>query len=144
MELDDTIQLLKECDSGIKMAVNSIDELAEHVKSPNLREIFTKYRHEHEAVGKYIQDMLNKYNTDGKDPSGMAKAMSWLKINTKLLQEPTDHEVADLMMDGCNMGIKSICKYQNKYDGATKEAKSITDAIVQLEEKLMKELRPYL
>lgn len=144
MELDDTIQLLKECDSGIKMAVNSIDELAEHVKSPNLREIFTKYRHEHEAVGKCIQDMLNKYNTDGKDPSGMAKAMSWLKINTKLLQEPTDHEVADLMMDGCNMGIKSICKYQNKYDGATKEAKSITDAIVQLEEKLMKELRPYL
>ena len=88
--------------------------------------------------------MLNKYNTDGKDPSGMAKAMSWLKINTKLLQEPTDHEVADLMMDGCNMGIKSICKYQNKYGGATKEAKSITDAIVQLEEKLMKELRPYL
>lgn len=144
MEQDDTIQLLCECDSGVKLAVNSIDELAEHVAKEDLKEIFRRYRKEHEAIGKRIQDHLASYQEDGKDPTVMTKAMSWIKINAKLMQNPTDQEVADLMMDGCNMGIKSVCKYRNMYKSAKEEAKVIAKDIVDLEEKLMKELRSYL
>lgn len=144
MEQDDTIQLLCECDSGVKLAVNSIDELAEHVMEEDLKEIFRRYRKEHEAIGKRIQDHLSSYQEDGKDPTAMAKAMSWIKINAKLMQNPTDQEVADLMMDGCNMGIKSVCKYRNMYKSAKEEAKVIAKDIVELEEKLMKELQSYL
>lgn len=144
MEKDDTIKLLCECDSGIKIAVNSIDELTEHVVSITLKDILTQYRKDHEAIGKHIQDMLTKYQMEGKDPNSMVKAMSWLKINAKLIQNPTDHEVADIMMDGCNMGIKSVCKYRNQYRAANEEAKSIVEDIVSLEQKLMIELRSYL
>lgn len=144
MEQDDTIQLLCECDNGIKLAVNSIDELTEHATEENLKEVFKRYRKEHEAIGKRIQDMLAQYKEDGKDPTAMTKAMSWLKINAKMMQKPTDHEVADLMMDGCNMGIKSICKYQNMYKSANEKVKALAKDIIELDEKLMLELRPYL
>lgn len=140
----DTLQLLKECDSGIKTAVASIDEIKDHVKDVTLAKIFEQYKHDHEELGKRIQTMLEKEALEGKDPNAMVKAMSWMKINAKLIQKPTDAEAADLMMDGCNMGIKSVCKYQNKYGAADEGAKTIAKDLVDLESKLMIELRAYL
>lgn len=144
MEQNDTIQLLRECDCGTKIAVNSIDDLSERAKSQQLKEIFARYRKEHEAIGKRILEELEKYKETGKNPSSFVKAMSWLKIKFKLLMQPSDHTVADLMMDGCNMGIKSLCRYHNKYDGATPQAKELSDSLVRIEEQLMKELHGYV
>lgn len=144
MEKDDTVQLLDECDSGIKMAVASIDALKDRVKDSTLRKIFEQYKHDHEELGKRVMIQLGKHDDEGKDPNPIAKAMSWMKINTKMLQNPTDHEVADLMMDGCNMGIKSVCRYQNQYKAADEKAKVIAKDLVDLEQKLMIELRAYL
>lgn len=33
----DTLELLRECDSGIKMAVGSIDEVSGHIKNTELK-----------------------------------------------------------------------------------------------------------
>lgn len=144
MKNDDTKQLLEECDSGIKSAINSIDELTEHVQDETLKKIFQQYRHDHEELGSRVQNLLARYQDEGKDPSAFVKAMAWMKINVKCLQDSTDHTVADLMMDGCNMGIKSVCKYQNKYKAACEDAKTIAKDLVDLEQKLMVELRAYL
>lgn len=144
MEHDDTVQLLDECDAGIKTAVASIDELVDHTKDETLKKIFEQYRRDHEELGRRVQNQLARFHGEGKDSNPMAKAMSWMKINAKMFRNPTDHEVADLMMDGCNMGIKSVCRYQNKYKGAEDKAKAIAKDLVDLEQKLMLELRAYL
>ena len=144
MERDDTIELLQECDKGIKTAVASIDELKDKVKDETLKKIFEQYKHDHEELGRRILHQESQWNSESKDPNPMVKAMSWMKINTMMLQNPTDHEAASLMMDGCNMGIKSVCKYQNKYKAASEEAKVIAKDLVDLEQKLMVELRAYL
>lgn len=144
MEQDDTRQLLEECDAGIKTAVASIDEIKDRVQDGNLRKIFEQYKHDHEELGRRLESELNHYHSEGKDPNPMAKAMSWMKINAKMFNHPTDQEAADLMMDGCNMGIKSVCKYQNKYQAANECAKTIAKDLVDLEQKLMVELRAYL
>lgn len=144
LENDDTIQLLSECDAGIKTAVASIDEIKDHIDDPDLKKIFEQYKHDHEELGRRIIDELSKYHEEGKDPNPMAKAMSWMKINTKMFNNPSAHEAADLMMDGCNMGIKSVCKYQNKYKAANENAKTYANDLVDLEQKLMVELRAFL
>lgn len=144
VEHDDTIQLLSECDAGIKTAVASIDEIKDHIEDESLMKIFEQYKHDHEELGRRIQDELNKYHEEGKDPKPMAKAMSWMKINAKMFNNPSVHEAADLMMDGCNMGIKSLCKYQNKYKAANHNAKTYAKDLVDLEQKLMIELRAFL
>jgi len=144
MEHDDTIQLLSECDKGIKTAVASIDEIKDRVDDETLRKIFEQYKHDHEELGRRILKQEQKEHTEEKNPNPIVKAMSWMKINAMMIQNPTDHEAASLMMDGCNMGIKSVCKYQNKYQAASEEAKTIAKDLVDLEQKLMVELRAYL
>ena len=44
MENNDTIQLLKECDSGTKMAVDSINEILDKVKATELRDVLNDSR----------------------------------------------------------------------------------------------------
>lgn len=74
----------------------------------------------------------------------MAKGMSWIKTNAKLAMDNSDAAVADLMTDGCNMGVKSLCKYLNQYKAADESSKSIAKRLIELEEKLTIDMRTFL
>ena len=114
----DTVRLLRECDSGIRMGVDSIGDVLKHVKSEDLRRILTTCKVEHEKLKEELDRLLHKYQDEGKDPNPIAKGMSWMKTNAKLMMEESDATVACLMTDGCNMGVKSLSKYLNQYKAA--------------------------
>ena len=140
----DTIKLLRECDAGVKMGVSSIEDVLDNVKSTELEKLLTDCKTEHEKLDKEIQELLDKYQDDGKEPAPIAKGMSWMKTNIKLAMEESDATIADLMTDGCNMGVKSLNKYLNKYKGADEVSKDITKRLINLEEKLTVDIRKFL
>ena len=140
----DTIKLLRECDAGIKMGIASIDDVLDRVKSENLRKKLTDCKKEHEQLQSEIQKLLDQYHDDGKDPNPIAKGMSWIKANMKLGMEQSDATVADLMTDGCNMGVKSLNKYLNQYKAADEISKDITKRLIHLEEQLAIDIRQFL
>ena len=140
----DTIKLLRECDAGVKMGVTSINEVYEHVKSREFQECLNRCKEEHEKLGDEIRLLLDRYQDDGKEPNPIAKSMSWMKTNMKLGLDDSDRTVADLMTDGCNMGVKSLNRYLNQYEAADEVSKDITKRLINLEEKLAIQLRGYL
>ena len=140
----DTIRLLRECDAGIKMGVESIDEVLEYVGSEGLSEKLSKCKAEHEKLNGEVQKLLDKYHDEGKDPNPIAKGMSWMKTNVKLSLKASDHTIADLITDGCNMGVKSLNKYLNEYKAADEVSKDITKRLINLEEQLAVDIREYL
>lgn len=140
----DTIKLLRECDAGIKMGVASIDEVLEYVKNDTLRQDLEKYRNEHVQLQDEIQVLLDEYHDDGKEPNPIAKGMSWMKTNVKLGMDESDHTIADLMTDGCNMGVKSLNRYLNQYKAASEKTKDITKRLIHLEEQLADQMRAFL
>ena len=74
----------------------------------------------------------------------MAKGMSWIKTNVKLVMNESDKTIADLMTDGCNMGVKSLNQYLNQYEAADEKTKDIATRLIHLEEKLALDIRRYL
>lgn len=140
----DTIKLLRECDAGVKMGVTSIDEVIGHTHSEELNRKLARCKEEHEQLQVEIQELLGKYKDEGKNPNPIAKGMSWMKTNMKLGMEDTDATIADLMTDGCNMGVKSLNRYLNQYKAADEVSKDITKRLINLEEKLTIDLRGYL
>ena len=74
----------------------------------------------------------------------MAKGMSWLKSNVMMAADTSDHTVADLITDGCNMGVKSLNRYLNKYAAADEQSKDIAKKLIDLEHQLTIDIRPYL
>ena len=67
-----------------------------------------------------------------------------MKTNMKMSMNDTDETAADLITDGCNMGIKSLYKYMNQYPGANSKVKDICKKLISIEDQLRKELRAYL
>ena len=111
----DTVKLLRECDAGIKMGVSSIDDVLDRVKSRDLLNHLNRCKDEHEALKSQLQEQLDRFGDEGKNPNPIAKSMSWMKTNMKLGLVDSDAVIADLMTDGCNMGVKSLSKYLNQY-----------------------------
>ena len=74
----------------------------------------------------------------------MATMMAKMKTEMKMMIEDPDKSAASLIVDGCNMGIKSISKYLNKYSEANDRVRHLVDDIIAEEEKLSKKLRAFL
>lgn len=140
----DTVKLLRECDAGVTMGIESIDQVRNHVKSPRLKDYLVECRREHDKLNSEIQSLLDQYGDDGKNPNPVARGMSWIKTNVKLGIEDSDSTVADLMTDGCNMGVKSLNRYLNEYEAADEVSKDIAKRLIKLEEDLAKDIRGYL
>ena len=140
----DTIKLLRECDAGVKMGISSIDDVLQYVGGDELKKKLTDCKAEHDKLDREIQQLLDKYKDDGKEPAAIAKGMSWMKTNVKLAMNDSDETIADLMTDGCNMGVKSLNKYLNKYKAADEVSKDITKRLINLEEKLAIDIRKFL
>ena len=140
----DTIKLLRECDAGVKMGVSSIDDVLEYVRDEKMKKSLTECRDEHDKLGHEIGELLSKYHDDGKNPNPIAKGMSWLKTNVKLTMDESDGTIADLITDGCDMGVKSLSRYLNQYAAADEVSKDITKRLIKLEADLAIGLRNYL
>ena len=140
----DTIRLLRECDAGVKMGTASIRDVADYVKSAKLKKYLLDCKDEHEKLNTEIQELLDKYKDEGKNPNPIAKGMSWMKTEIKLAMHESDHTIADLMTDGCNMGVKSLNKYLNQYKAADEVSKDITKRLINLEEQLAIDIREFL
>ena len=140
----DTIKLYRECDAGIKMGVSSIDDVLGYVDSKRLSQCLTNSKNEHIKLKDEIQAYLDKYHDDGKEPNPMAKSMSWLKTNIKLTLNDSDKTIADLMIDGCDMGVKSLSKYLNQYAAADENSKNFAKKLIKIEEQLSTDMRQFL
>ncbi len=144
MPEQDTVRLLRECDAGVKMGVSAIDEVLPHVTDPALREKLENNKADHQKLDRRLQEQLDRCGDEGKEPNPMAKGMSWIKTNARLAMKDSDATIADLITDGCNMGVKSLHKYLNQYAHASADAKGITKDLIDLEQRLTLDVRMYL
>lgn len=140
----DTIRLLRECDAGVKMGMEAIDEVSGRIQCEAFRRVLAESRRRHDELDAEIQRALRRFQDDGKELGLMAKGMSWVKNNALLTVKPGDETIADLMTDGCNMGVKSLHKYLNEYKAADESSKEIAKKLVNLEQKLAVDIRSYL
>lgn len=140
----DTIKLLRECDAGVKMGITSIDDVLPYAKGRDFKDLLTKCKEEHERLREEIESLLSQYHDGGKEPNPMAKGMSWIKVKLELFVNESDAKIADLMTDGCNMGVKSLNRYLNEYEAAEEKVKDIAKKLIALEERLTVDMRDYL
>ncbi|MBP3476924.1 MAG: hypothetical protein J6K48_11530 [Lachnospiraceae bacterium] len=141
---DDTIKLLRECNAGIKMGISSLDEVMEHVQNSMLEDLLRQSKDTHCKLGNKTHEYLRECHDEGKEPAAMAKMMSWMKTNVKLGGEESDRVVADLITDGCNMGVKTLYRYLHQYQAADEKAKKLVKETIEAEETLIKDMREYL
>lgn len=141
---DDTIKLLRECNAGIKMGISSLEDSIENAENETLRDLLMKSRDVHCRLGDETHEYLKEYHEEGKEPPTMAKIMSKVKENMKMISNEIDASIADFVTDGCNMGVKTLNKYLNQYPTAIEKVKELVGKVIKEEETLVKNIKVYL
>ena len=140
----DTVELLKECDAGCKMAIDSMEQISKYVSDDKLKTIIQKYNGAHIKLEEDIHRMLNNIGEEDKEPSPIAKASSWLQSEVKMMMNCDAKQAAHLLTDGCNMGVKQLCEYKNAYKAADDKSVKICEKLCDIETKMASELQAFL
>ena len=140
----DTVSMLRECNSGIAMGASAIGKVMPLARNKELKDALTTCKNTHKELGDETHRLLRLHGEDTAPQHKMAKLMSDLKIDAKMMMGGSDKDIADLMTDGCNMGIKSISGFLNKYSDADETSRSIAKRLIASEEYLAVKMRDYL
>lgn len=141
---EDTVKLLKECDAGCKMAIDSMHQISKYVSDDKLQTIIHKYNDSHIKLEEDIHRMLNNLGEEDKEPNPIAKASSWIQSEVKMMMNCDSKQAANLLTDGCNMGVKSLCEYKNQYKAADDKSVKMCEKLCDLETKMTYELQEFL
>ena len=91
-----------------------------------------------------VKPLAQEVDEQERFPVETAEKMAKMKTEVKLQMNETDNTIADLMTDGCNMGVKSLNKYLNQYAAADERSKDITKRLINLEGQLALDIRKFL
>ncbi len=141
---EDSVKLLKECNSGCKMAIDSIDQIESHVQDMEMLRLIDDYRQKHEEIEAKTTSMLRDAGKSGEGPGVMASAMAWTMTELKMMKKDDQKQAAKLLMNGCNMGIQSICSLRNGLREASREATEVSDELIRAEEDFMRDIKEFL
>ena len=125
------------------MGISSIDDVVNNANDIKLQNALNDSKIEHEKLKSEIEHLLSEYGDDGKAPNPIAKGMSYIKTNVKLSIDGSDSAIAELITDGCNMGIKSLNKYLDQYKAADERSKDFAKKLIKMEEKLCRTVKNY-
>lgn len=140
----DTTELLKQCDQGVRMGIDAISDMLPKVDDEKLKDLLRKFSDRHNYIKIELDEMLESHGLKSETPNIMAKSMAEMKTDFKMMIKKDDKTAADLMTDGCDMGMKTLTKYLNEYEGAEEKAKDMARRIIKIEEDFEKALREYL
>ena len=140
----DTIKLLRECDAGVKMGTASLRDVLPYARAEGLRQLLRDCLSEHERLGGGIREQLERFGDEEREPSPIGRKMAEMETKLKLTVHDSDSTVAELMTDGCNMGVKSLSRYLNQYKAADETSKTIAKRLIALESELSADLRGFL
>lgn len=141
---NDTVRLLRECDSGVKMGVSSIEDVMDDVQNRQLYDTLNGSLQEHRRLEQETRKILREFGEPDRDPPAIARGMSKMKTEIKMMTDDKDAAVADLIVTGCNMGVKSLSKYLNQFGAADERSKDIAKKLIAMESDLSENMRGYL
>ena len=141
---NENINALDEIHKGACMGMDAIHFVREKVEDPKFKEVLDSEYKKYEDIAKNIEDIYPKYNDDKPhETSAMNKAMTWYGIEMKTLTDKSNSKIAELMLQGTNMGIIEGKKILNnkKLD---KEVENIVYTYVEIQEENVEVLKTFL
>ena len=141
---EDTIHLLGDCTAKIGLTAKTINGLLPGIKDRSLRQKLQAGLQDRQQLRSRACTLLARYGADERSPGAIARGMSWLRTNARMALNADDTTAALLVAGDCDLGVRSLCKSQNQYCMANADALTLSQDLIQCEERLSAALRPYL
>lgn len=136
---------LDELNKGCAMGMDAIRNILEKVKDKKFKKVleneFDKYKEIHHRIEKKYEDYSREEPTE---TSAMNKVMTSMMTEMKLMNDHSDSKIAELLMQGTNMGIIEGKKLLNHKEKLDKEVEDILKEFIKMQEESVETYKKYL
>ena len=141
--MKEEINVLDELNKGACMGMDAIDFILDKVEDKELRNVLKKQYKEYQDISKKIYKLYPDCNKEPHETSTLNKAMTWYGIEMRTLTDQSTSKIAELLLQGTNMGIIEGRKLLNNKD-IDKEINSLIEEYVDMQEKAVEKLKEFL
>ncbi len=155
MEFSNEIALLQEIYKGAVMGEDAIRQLLPKVDNPSFRsDLKTQYQEYQKTAGE-AEKQLKALGHCPRESSGAQKAMLWTSLQGQTLMNSETSHLAEMMIQGSNMGIINLTKVLNSYtvpngpadapEGKKRQqARDLAQSTIKMEQDNINRLKVYL
>ena len=127
-----------------KMGADSIINLLPKIKEDALRSVITMQLDGYEKYAARAEKELRLHDVEAKEEGLMARLSARMGIAFQTMLDDSTGHIAELMIEGSNMGITDMTKLLNNYETVDSEAVRLAREIILFEEHNIELLRRYL
>lgn len=138
--------VLDELNKGAYMGMDAIHYILDKVKDESLKEEWNRQYREYKEIAQAIEKLYPKYNDEKSEPhktNTINKIMTWYGIEMKTILDSSTSKIAELLLQGTNMGIIEGRKLLNNKQ--TKEnINNLVKKYVSMQETAVEKLKKFL
>ena len=140
----DDINALDEIHKGSCMGVDAISFILDKVDDNNLSKLLKKQYKSYKEICSRIEDIYPNYNEGKPHSTSMPeKVMTDWMINMKTMVDSTTSHLAELLVQGTNMGIIEGRRILNKKN-LNEDVNNLVEKYVTMQEKYLDNLKEFL
>lgn len=143
--MNENINALDEINKGATMGMDAINFTMDKVEDKEFMKVLKNEYNKYQKISEKINKIYKKYNdTDTPhETSTMTKAMTWWGIEMKTFNDKSNSKIAELLVQGTNMGIIEGRRILNNKE-IDKEVSKIISEFVEMQEESVETLKEYL
>ncbi len=144
METENEVNVLDELNKGACMGMDAIHFILDKVEDENLRqELNHQYEH-YQAISNKICELYPEYSKKHPhETNSMNKAMTWYGIEMKTMMDKSTSKIAEILLQGTNMGIIEGRKLLNHKD-TEEQVHKLLQEYVTMQEEAVEKLKQFL
>lgn len=138
------IEILKEISKDSKMGMDSINMVGEKVQDEKFQKLLDEQHNEYQNIFDRTQEILKQHGETIEDVPAMQKMMGWMGIQMNTLNDKSNSQLSELLIQGNDMGIIKGHKLLNNNEFTTPEIQNLLSDFVRLQEKNIDDLKKWL
>lgn len=143
--MKENINALDEINKGSVMGMDAIHYIIDKVLDNKFKAVLERQYKSYEKISDKIKKIYSKYdsNDEPHETNAMTKLMTKSGIEMKTLTDTSNSKIAELLLQGTNMGIIEGRRILNN-KVVNEEVEKIVDEYVGMQEKYVEILKTYL
>lgn len=140
----DQLELLQEIYKTATQGMQSVEIIRPMVKDKALKSILFRQYNGYKALTKEIELQSANEGFDLRSSSFFTKAMMYGSLLMNTVSDRSSSKLAEVMIQGLNMGIISLVKVKNNIDPEVKVDLTFADKLMDMLHNNIEALKPYL
>lgn len=140
------LNVLDEVNKGATMGMDAIEFITKKVGDEKFKKVLDIEYNKYRDISRRANELYNNYTYE-KDPhetSAMNKVMTWWGVQMKAMNDKSNSNLSELLMNGTNMGIIEGRRLLNQNPDINDDIHTLLDDFVKMQENSVETLKEYL